>query len=150
MEMHGIKNNAIKISIINKMSANRLSYDECSYKQALYQSVAPVNYTLDPIMYEHANKCRMELGVVGGTNVSHIKGNLVDLENNLRGQTRPSTRCSQYKFQPPQDNILSSKEYIKPVEHPPIDTTLHHLNSCQMINYAPIPKEPPTITKRCQ
>ena len=150
MEMLGIKKIAIKISIINKMSANRLSYDECSYKQALFQSVAPVNYTLDPIMYEHANKCRMELGVVGGTNVSHIKGNLVDLENNLRGQTRPSTRCSQYKFQPTQSNILSSQEYIKPVEHPQIDTTLQHLNSCQMFNYAPIPKEPSTINNRCQ
>ena len=26
----------------------------------------------------------MELGIVGGTAVSHIKGNLVDLENDLR------------------------------------------------------------------
>ena len=33
------------------MSANRLSYDECSYKQSLFQSVAPVNYTLDPIKF---------------------------------------------------------------------------------------------------
>ena len=47
------------------MSSNRISYDSCSYKQSLNQSVAPVNFTLDPIKYEHCNKCRIELGVVG-------------------------------------------------------------------------------------
>lgn len=122
------------------MSANRLSYDECSYKQSLFQSVAPVNYTLDPIMFEHNNKCRMELGLVGGTNVSHIKGNLIDLENNLRGQTRPATRCSQYKYTPNESSVLESKEYIKPVQHPKIDLSKQHLNSCQMFPYPNVPK----------
>lgn len=121
------------------MSANRLSYDECSYKQALFQSVSPLNYTLDPIKYEREDKCRVELGVVGGTDVSHIRGNMVDLENDLRGQRHPVTKCSSYKYQPPSDGVLRSKEYIKPVEHPDIDTTLDHLNSCQMYDYAPVP-----------
>ena len=35
----------------------------------------------------------MELGIVGGTGVSQIKGNLVDLENDLRGQTRSASQC---------------------------------------------------------
>jgi hypothetical protein len=131
------------------MSANRLSYDPCSYKQALYQSVAPVNYTLDPIKYEHSEKCRMELGIVGGTNVSHINGNLVDLENNLRGQTYPSTKCSDFKFQPEKNNKIIAKEYIKPVEHPVIDTQMKHLDSCQMFDYTPVPKEPQMTVNRC-
>jgi hypothetical protein len=131
------------------MSANRLSYDPCSYKQSLYQSVAPVNYTLDPIKYEHSEKCRMELGIVGGTNVSHITGNLVDLENNLRGQTYPSTKCSDYKFQPEKNNKIVAKEYIKPVEHPVLDTRMKHLDSCQMFDYAPVPKEPQMTIDRC-
>ena len=121
------------------MSTNRLSYDECSYKQALSQSVSPLNYTLDPIKYERNDKCRMELGTVGGTDVSHIRGNLVDLENDLRGQRHPVTKCSMYKYKPSTDGYLRSEEYIKPVEHPPIDTTLDHLNSCQMHEYAPVP-----------
>ena len=124
------------------MSSNRLSYDTCSYKQSLKQSVAPINYTLDPIKYEHSSKCRMQLGVVGGTNVSHIHGNLVDLENNLRGQTYPVTNCSQYKYTPPKGNTLQGKEYIKPITHPKIDTRLKHLDSCQMFDYNAIPKEP--------
>jgi hypothetical protein len=131
------------------MSANRLSYADCSYKQSLLQSVAPVNYTLDPMMYEHKDKCRMELGTVGGTNVSHIRGNLVDLENDLRGQRHPSTRCSQYKYQPTMNETLSSKEYIKPVQHPDIDVSLKHLNSCQMFNYSSVPQEPKMTLDRC-
>lgn len=124
------------------MSSNRLSYDNCSYKQSLKQSVAPINYALDPIKYEHSSKCRMQLGVVGGTNVSHIHGNLVDLENNLRGQTYPVTNCSQYKYAPPKGNTIQGKEYIKPITHPKIDTRLKHLDSCQMFDYNAIPKEP--------
>lgn len=131
------------------MSANRLSYDECSYKQALFQSVSPINYTLDPIKYERKDKCRVELGVVGGSEVSHIRGNLVDLENDLRGQRHPVTKCSAYKYQPSDDGFLRSKEYIKPVEHPDIDTTLDHLNSCQMYDFATVPAATNTNSSRC-
>ena len=66
------------------MSSNRLSYDTCEYKQRLNESVGPLAYMLNPMRYENCNKCRMELGVIGGTGVSHIKGNLVDLETDLK------------------------------------------------------------------
>lgn len=130
------------------MSSNRLTYDSCSYKQSLKQSVAPINYNLDPIKYEHSSKCRMQLGVVGGTNVSHIQGNLVDLENNLRGQTYPATRCSQFKYEP-NDTHVQGKEYIKPITHPKIDTTLNHLDSCQLFDYHPVPNEPKMTWNQC-
>ena len=54
------------------MSSNRLIYDNCEYKTKLNESTNPLNYMLNPIRYENCNKCRMELGVVGGTAVSHI------------------------------------------------------------------------------
>ena len=119
------------------MSANRLSYDPCSYKAALKQSVSPLEYTLDPIKYEHKTKCRAESGLVGGTAVSHIRGNMVDLENNLRGQTNPSTRCGEYLFNP--NEPVGGKEYIKPVQHPTVDTTPVHLPTCQFAPQAPVP-----------
>ena len=49
------------------MSSNRLIYDTCAYKHTLSQSVGPLAYVLDPSKYEHCHKCRIELGVVGGT-----------------------------------------------------------------------------------
>jgi hypothetical protein len=120
------------------MSTNRLLYDPCSYKQALKQSVSPVEYMLNPLKYEHTEKCRVESGLLGGTNVSHVHGNLVDLENNLRGQTYPTTHCSEYLYAPPKTNMLSGKEYIKPVQHPEIDTTMRHLRSCQIASQSPV------------
>ena len=122
------------------MSSNRLMYDTCEYKQKLQESVSSIDFLLDPIKYEHSSKCRMELGLVGGTNVSHVKGNLVDLENDLRGQNRPSTNCTEYKYIPSKDNYVQGKEYIKPVNHPKVDTNLQHLPTCQMIDYKSIPR----------
>ena len=39
----------------------------------------------------------MDLGVIGGTAVSHIRGNLVDLETDLRGP-RKASLCPSQKF----------------------------------------------------
>ena len=75
------------------MSFNRLSYDTCEYRKTLDQSVSPLSYILNPMKYENCNKCRMELGIVGGSNVSQIAGDLVLLESDLRGQTRPASKC---------------------------------------------------------
>ena len=123
---------------------NRLSYDSCAYSTALTQSVAPLDYMLDSSKYEHCDKCRIELGLVGGTAVSHVSGNLVDLENNLFGIDRPNTKCPSYKFLPPSrpGAPLQGKEYIKPVNHPKIDTTPLHLRACQMQDFPEVPREP--------
>eukprot|EP00798_Chlamydomonas_sp_ICE-L_P003045 gene3044-13064_t len=37
---------------------------------------------------------------VGGTNVSHVNGTLVDIENDLKGINRPSTKCPGFNFLP--------------------------------------------------
>jgi hypothetical protein len=131
------------------MSMNRMIYDQCAYSSAVKASTDPLSYVLDPIRYENCNKCRMELGLVGGTAVSHIAGNLVDLENDLRNQNRPNTRCASFKYLPPTDQYLQGKEYIKPVQHPSIDTTLVHLPPCQMIQYGAVPAPPPFEQYRC-
>jgi hypothetical protein len=123
---------------------NRLSYDTCAYSKALSESVAPLDYMLDKSKYEHCDRCRIELGIVGGTAVSHVSGNLVDLENNLLGIDRPSTKCPAYKYLPVKpDQPLQGKEYIKPVQHPVIDTHMRHLRACQMHDYPEVPRAPP-------
>lgn len=129
---------------------NRLTYDSCAYKQELAQSVNPLAYILDPIKYENCSKCRMELGIVGGTAVSHVQGNLVDLENDLRNQNRPNTHCPAFKYAPSPDHVIQGKEYIKPVTHPKIDTTMSHLKPCQMIHYEGVPLTPSLSLSSCQ
>ena len=129
---------------------NRLTYDSCAYNQDLAQSVNPLSYILDPIKYENCEKCRMELGLVGGTAVSHINGNMIDLENDLRNQNRPNTHCPSYQFQPTTGNTIQGKEYIKPVCHPQIDVSMKHLKPCQMIDYRAVPLAPPIDLYQCK
>ena len=140
------------------MSSNRLIYDTCAYKKTLDQSVGPLSYVLNPIKYENCNKCRMELGLVGGTAVSQIKGNLVDLENDLRGTTRSASLCPSKHYIPncpnkigdacqPQNIQLSDTRGCK--QQAPINTQLLHLPPCQMIRYKPVPLPPAMKIDSC-
>lgn len=131
------------------MSFNRLSYDDCSYKKELSQNISYLSYNLDPIRYEHCNQCRSEIGTVGGNNVSIIKGNLVDLENNLFGIDRPNTHCPNLKWTPTNSQLISGKKDNKLVEYPQIDTTPLHLRSCQFFNTLGVPQPPPINKNKC-
>ena len=90
------------------MSFNRSKYDTCSYKQNLQESVNTLGYILSPYRYEHKDKCRHQLGFIAGTSVSHIKGNIVDLESDLRGQTRYISKCGANYYIPTNDNIIKN------------------------------------------
>ena len=127
------------------MSSNRLMYDTCAYKKSLDESTGTLAYVLNPMKYENCNKCRMELGILGGPSVSQIKGNLVDLENDLRGQTRPLSQCPSRKYQPGQP-IITTHGCGEPTK---LDTELLHLPSCQMIRYKPIPLPDPLKLDSC-
>lgn len=129
---------------------NRLTYDSCAYVQELNQSVSPISYVLDPVRYQHCNKCRPELGIVGGTAVSHVQGNLIDLENDLRGQNRPITHCPEFKYLPRGDGVVQGREYIKPVCHPKVSTAMQHLKPCQFVEHLPVPQAPAMQPFRCQ
>jgi hypothetical protein len=113
------------------------------------QSMKSAELILDNIKYEHENKCRVEFGLLGGTNVSHTKNNLVDLENDLIGLTRTSNKCNELQYVPPSDTILKPINYIKPVSNPQLNLEKKHLESCNFFEYKEIPKEPILGYDRC-
>lgn len=125
------------------MSFNRTKYDNCSYKQDLKSSVDTLSHILSPYRYEHKDKCIHQLGFLGGTAVSHIQGNLVDLDSELRGQTRILTKCYANQYVPSADNMINNDKT------PPINTTMNHLPSCQSIMYRSIPLPPPIKINNC-
>tara|TARA_B100001057_G_scaffold432963_1_gene461463 strand:+ start:648 stop:1091 length:444 start_codon:yes stop_codon:yes gene_type:complete len=139
------------------MSSNRLIYDECEYKTRINESVGPLEYMLNPAKYENCNKCRMELGVIGGTAVSHIKGNLVDLETDLKGITRKASLCPTQKFSSScaKGNMASCNPGNITIrgdtcgQTREIDTSKLHLPSCNMIRYAPVSLPPPLNINNC-
>ncbi len=125
------------------MSFNRSKYDPCSYQKDLENNVSTLGYILSPIRYENTNKCRHELGFLNGTNVSHIAGNMVDLESDLRGQTRYLSKCDNNKYIPTNDNM------VKNDKTQPIDTTMRHLPACQSITYRAVNLPPPMKLSNC-
>ena len=139
------------------MSFNRLSYDTCAYKHSLAESVGTLSWVLDSSRFENCNKCRVEFGVVGGTNVSHVNGNLVDLETDLRGQTRRTTKCPTLKYQnpcPSGEMTTCQPQQIVIKGNPSnqgtvIDTSPQHLRSCQMFRYKPTPLPEPMEPVKC-
>jgi hypothetical protein len=57
-------------------------------------------YTQLPVKFENPHKCRNALGLVGGSEVSNIAGNLVDLESDLFGFTRVASKCIARQYVP--------------------------------------------------
>jgi len=119
------------------MSFNHISDDHCTYNRRLKENVTILDYVLSPYRFEHNEKCRHSLGLVGGSAVSHITGNMVDLESDLRGQTRFLTKCADHQHTPVKDGQVIHNDKTEP-----IDTTGKHLPACQMISYKAIPLPP--------
>lgn len=115
------------------MSSNRLSYDACAYQKSLQQSTSPLDYMLYTGKYENSAKCRIEFGVVGGNGVSLFSGNLVDLESDLRGQTRNASLCPSTMYNP--HNNQNSK--------------MLHQPSCQMQYYPKVPISEKVVGSSC-
>lgn len=125
------------------MSFNRLKYDTCEYQQELKQSVGTLSYVMSTLPFENCQPCRHELGLVGGNAVSGIKGNMVDLESDLRGQTRILTKCPTRKYTPSNDGFIHNDMTN------PINTQPMHLPACQMISYKRVPAPPPLVLDKC-
>jgi len=132
------------------MSSNRLMYDKCSNSKKQSESVNQLSYILDPNKFFINSPCRMELGIVGGNTVSNIKGNIVDMETDLRGITRNNSRCPINKNSWIEKNgqikipaQLSKCELV-------IDTKKQHLPPCQMINYDPVELPEPYNMPNCK
>jgi len=130
------------------MSFNRLHDDICTSQRQVTQSASILGYILNPMRFEHKHKCRHDLGIVGGTAVSHVQGNLVDLESELRGQTRLASMCATKQHLPAHARPSGATE-IKNDKTPPISTKLEHLPRCQMISYKAVPLPPPMQVHRC-
>lgn len=103
----------------------------------------------NPQMYErltstyiHPKPQRHVLGLVGGNEVSLIKGNMVDLESDLRGITLPNTFCPWRKYQAPTADAASIRRATTKGAVD-IDVRPAHLPAYQMWAYpavtAPLP-----------
>ena len=111
------------------------------------QNGALLGYTMIPDKFYTKKPCRNALGLVGGNEVS-ITNSMVDLESDLRGITRPNTRCNSRQYNPechlgggacpswPSGIRYNTKDTD---ERRTIPTQPNHLPTCQMNSYQPVP-----------
>ena len=126
------------------MSYNRLSYDTCTYSRELSENVNILKYVINEDRYEHPQKCFHDKGLLGGATVSKIRGDVVDLESELRGITRNLSKCAISKAKPLEDEFMILNDKTAPV-----DTRNLPLPSCQMIDYKILQSPYPQNFKQC-
>ena len=123
------------------------------------QSADAYSYVLIPEKWENPNKCRNALGMVGGSEVSHISGNIVDLESDLFGITRPQSKCNSKQYVPscalggkqcpdyPADIRFQDKETGQVRQ---VSTAPRHLPTCQTWSYPGTPFPRPYGQETCE
>ena len=130
------------------MSFTKLSYDDCAYKANLSKNVGVLSYVLDTSPTQNCNKCFNNIGLVGGTAVSHVNGNLVDLESNLFGIDREASKCAQLKYLPQPDKAVGA-DFYNARNTNQVDTRMKHLQPCQLFSLPGTPYEPPMNAFSC-
>jgi hypothetical protein len=116
------------------MSFNRRIYDDCATTINLSQSKLPGNYMLYDGKFYNENQCRIPKGIVGGNEVSLSKKNLVDLESDLRGQTRKLSDCPSEKYQPRISRCLKHSAGL-PCGCTECQEELQDKTECKMFDY---------------
>jgi len=86
------------------MSFNRLAYDTCAYEQQLNQAKGPGEYTLN-VPKATCEPCfpadpRHKLQNQGSSTVGKNQFINVDVESDLKGQTRLASKCATRNFMP--------------------------------------------------
>lgn len=79
---------------INYGASNRLLYDACYVQKRTFESTQPLNYYIYMDAHENCGKCK--------SNRLYYRQDpeLVDIETELRNQTRPHSRCDNFKYTP--------------------------------------------------
>lgn len=113
------------------------------------KQVNPHAYDLLQTEYIHPQQRRHILGIVGGNDVSRIRGNIVDLESDIRGLTIPISDCPKNQHQPikPGSTSISRNNTKTKLD---IDITSEHLQSCQMWGYPAVYAPEPVKNEVCK
>jgi hypothetical protein len=81
------------------MSSNRLIYDKCAFISRLTTSVAPLKYNLEGSKFYNCAVNTCPSSAVGAVDRQFI-GKRVNMESELRNQTRYNSRCPSRKYIP--------------------------------------------------
>lgn len=81
-------------------SFTRAAYDECELKKQFAESTAPFNWATDNNVIESKESCFEATAPFMHNPFKSIPSNVIDIESELKGQTRNLSRCPEQKFDP--------------------------------------------------
>lgn len=119
------------------MSFTRSKYDDCAYSQRLNENQSVLHYGLDTNKFYNCDQRRIDFGIVGGNDVSQSAENLVDLESELRNQTRLYSRCPRQKFRPSCNINQCGNSNGYPCGDSKCQPNMYHMKETSMIDYRP-------------
>jgi len=121
------------------MAFTRSIYDSCLYAKRLNENQGTLQYNLDTNKFYNCNSKRIDFGILGGNAVSLTTENLVDLESDLRNQTRLYSRCPTRKYRPTCDVNQCSKTSGLPCGDPipGCQPNMVHMPTTTLIDYRP-------------
>jgi hypothetical protein len=108
----------------------------------------PFHYTVFKEQWVANHPRRHIIGLVGGNEVSPIKGSQLDIESDLKGITRPLTFCAEQEHVPVPTNATSMHIKNRKTDLR-INVTPVHLPEYQMWGYASVPKPLPMNKETC-
>lgn len=133
---------------MNTNTSTRTKYDTCTKNLSNLMSSKIKDYMLFEGKYYNDKPC-MVPHLNCGNCVSKIKGNMVDLESDLRGQTRALCKCDKCQYQP-----SCANKYEDPNSGLPCpsgnDVNLMPLSSCQMNSFKKLVLPDPVFIKYCR
>jgi hypothetical protein len=133
------------------MSSYQEAFEKPSLKTPTEREENPQSYDQAVYAYQHTKEARHILGLVGGNEVSGIQGSRVDLESDLLGITRPTTRATDRQHLPlhlHQDTL--KRQNAKHTTPLVIDLKPQHLRSYQMWAYPAVLAPEPFRQQACQ
>ncbi len=119
--------------------------DSCATKAEFRDNVSIFSHTVDVDRFVHSEPCAHRKGLAQTHSVSTVGpqplpgnvhkawGDMIALENDLRGQTRHASRCPAYMYAP---GAKETKNQFREAPPPVRTDAMEHLGQCQMIDYA--------------
>jgi len=95
------------------MSFTKNKYDACFMKQYDQSNKSIFDYVIDKSRFINKNECNNYTAPF----LTHIPSGVpkmnVDIENELKGMTRPVTKCAECKYHPTDDTFVQSYGFDK-------------------------------------
>lgn len=90
-------------------SFTRTSSDQCALDHKLSESIQPFNHTTDSNVVENSSACLPSQSPYMFNNFHSVPNKVVDIESDLRGQTRLISKCPTKQYNPSTANKVDFK-----------------------------------------